>query len=128
MFNICILAVIKYFYLIFAVAVVMYRVVAYLWHSEIQLRVISLFSLLPSLSILFTSVYINCLCQTTYLNLNCADTRDICKYFLTCHQASCQFVPSEFMHRLKFQMLFSTQARHMLILQDTHEDIIIFTT
>lgn len=123
MFNICIFIIfIINFYdkiflcIFFALSVVMYRVFTHLWCSEIQLRVISLFSCLPSLSILFTSLYINCLCQTTYLNMNCADTRDICKYFLTCYQASCQFVPSEFMHRLKFQMLSSTQARHMLIL------------
>lgn len=52
------------------------------------------------------------LCQTnSYLNLNCAYTRNICKYFLTCHQASCQFEPSKFIYIQTFQTLSSAPAR-----------------
>lgn len=39
------------------------------------------------------------LCQTNpYLNLKCADTGNICKYFLTCHHACCQSKASQFIH------------------------------
>lgn len=50
------------------------------------------------------------LCQTNpYLNLNCADTRNICKYFLTCHHACCQSTPAQFTHIYSNAVLSSSK-------------------